>query len=176
MISLSTERLRHLLETIISCITRHTNPEIDLGEHKFILRVDPRDQGRVVGKQGQAIWAIQTIFWYAGYTQAMHPWGIKLLEPEAPCKGLSSPFKFTAKWDREKIQKMLATIQEVCLPLHSSFRLEETDDTSATVFFQIDAYLQTPMLEPNFAEAVRIIVRAAGMVQGVSLKTEIIFK
>lgn len=176
MINLTTERLRTLLVDIISCITRHTHdPEITLDDHRFILRVDPRDQGRCVGKQGNTIWAIQAVFWYAGYTQALGPWTIKLLEPKAPYKGLASPFKFTPKWDREKIHKMLASLSDVCLPSHSSYEVTEQSKTVATVKFQIEPYLRTAMSDPPIMDALTILVRAGGMAQGVSLTTEMKF-
>lgn len=176
------EKLKKLLETIVLCIAKHTkSPSVSHRAtdtyHVLELSVDPKDQGRLVGKKGSVIWSIQTIFWYAGLTLIRHPCQIKLLEPENPQRNLPSPpFKFNKKWDRQKIQNLAQEIVTSCMPLHASLEFSPIDDTETFVTLRVEAYLQTPISEPSFTEAFDTILHAAGMSNGAKIKTKVIFQ
>lgn len=171
-------RLQALLSTIVLSIARNTK-EIGIehfpNEAIMEFSVDPRDQGRIVGKKGCVIWAIQVLMWYAGMTQLGFSYKVKLLEPEAPIKGHSSPFRFNPKWDRAKIIGCAKAIIEACMPKHAGCSIEETDETSAVIKLQIEKYLQTPIGDPPFVEAFETVMRAAGMSNGATIKTETLF-
>lgn len=171
-------RLQALLSTIVKSIARNTtNPGIEHfpNEAIFILSVDPRDQGRIVGKKGCTIWAIQSIMWFAGMAQLGWSYKVKLLDPEAPIKGHARPFRFDPKWDRTKIQGLAAAIVETCLPKHAEYRFEETDETSALIRLNIQKYLKPALSDPSFEEAFESVMRAAGMSNGATIKTESLF-
>jgi predicted RNA-binding protein YlqC (UPF0109 family) len=168
------ETLECFLRTIIAAIAKHT-PEPKIvhldKEYTFQIQVDGRDQGRIVGKGGAHIWAIQTLFWYAGFAQVRQGYSIRLLEPVTPYRGGPSPFRFTATWDRKIIQGLIDAILETCIPSHGSCELKEETKTSAVCTLKIEKYLQTPTDNPSLAEAISVVLKAAGMSQGVSIQT-----
>lgn len=172
------EKLRGLLETIVLAIAKHTpDPDISVLDDRSGLsfRVNGKDQGRLVGKKGSVIWSIQTIFWFAGLAQLGWSYTIKLLEPETPKPNQPSPpFKFNPKWDRKKINNLFNNILEICLPGHYTFSFTEPDETSATFNINLPEYLKMQLEEPSFKEAIENVVRAAGMSNGVAVKTQFV--
>jgi len=172
-------KLRNLLETIALAIGRRTHPEIEHFPNQalFTLQVDPHDQGRFIGKLGGTIWAIQTIFWFAGLAQFGWSYTVKLLEPDNPVRERSPvPFKFNPKWDRKKITDLVGQILDVCLKQFQDHSLLETGEASVTVNLKLMKYLKTNLSEPNFVEAFETILRVAGMSNGVQIKTEAVFE
>jgi predicted RNA-binding protein YlqC (UPF0109 family) len=168
-----------LLKTITESIGRSSSPPVIRhfpDEAKLQFSVDPADQGRIVGKKGCVIWAIQVIMWYAGMAQLTCEYQVELLEPEAPYKGLSRPFRWDPKWNRSKIMSLATAVSETCLKDHANLDMKDTGETSATIFLKINKYLQCPLLDPPFCEAFQTIVHAAGMSNGVDIKTEVIFE
>jgi predicted RNA-binding protein YlqC (UPF0109 family) len=171
-------RLHSLLETIVFSIARRTKaPEIEHYPHDalFILQVDPYDQGRFVGKMGSTIWAIQTIFWYAGLTQFGWSYSVKLMDH--PIENRKSvPFKFDPNWDRKKIEKLIGNILDVCLKRYCSWSTLETGPASLTVNLKLMQYLKINLTDPSFVDAFETVVRVAGLSNGVKIKTEAIFE
>lgn len=172
-------KLRSLLETIVSSIAKKTpNPEIEHYHSSalFTLCVNPHDQGRFIGKLGGTIWAIQTIFWYAGLTLCGYSYSVRLMEPDAPIMNRKPvPIKFNPKWDRKKIENLIAEVLGITLRSYASYSLVETSETSMTVFLRIEKYLSLNLSDPNFVEAFGTVMRVAGMSNGVNIKTEAIF-
>jgi len=172
-------QLRSLLEIIVSGIARKTpNPEIEHYPNQalFTLSVDPHDQGRFIGKLGATIWAIQTLFWYAGLTLCGYSYSVKLMEPEDPVLNRKPvPLKFNPKWDRKKIENLIANVLESTLRSYASYSLSETSETSMTINLKIEKYLALNVSDPNFVDAFSTVMRVAGMSNGVNIKTEAIF-
>jgi predicted RNA-binding protein YlqC (UPF0109 family) len=170
-------KLRSLLETIVLAIGRRTKvPEIEHypNEALFTLQVDPHDQGRIIGKLGRTIWAIQTIFWYAGLTQFGWSYSVKLLEPDNPIKERRpAPFKFDPKWNRKKIGNLIDRILETCLRSYCSWSLLETGEASMTVNLKMMKYLRINLTDPAFADAFETVLRVAGFSNGVKIVTEV---
>lgn len=172
-------QLRSLLETIVSVISKKTpNPEIDHLPNRalFTLAVNPHDQGRFIGKLGRTIWAIQTIFWYAGMTYGRNPYSVKLLEPDEPLRDRPPvPVKFNKAWDYEKIENLIVAVIKNTLRSYASYSLLRNGDTSMTIKLTIEKYLELCIAEPSFTEAFAIIMRVAGMSQGCNINTEVTF-
>jgi predicted RNA-binding protein YlqC (UPF0109 family) len=170
------EQLRSLLEDIVSVIAKKTpNPDIDHLPNRalFTLAVNPHDQGRFIGKLGRTIWAVQTIFWYAGMTYTRNPYSVKLLEPDEPLRNRSPvPIRFKKSWDRKKIENFVASVLGHTLKSYVRYELLETGETSMTITLAIEKYLALPLSEPNFVEAFETLARVAGFSQGVDIKTE----
>lgn len=170
------ERLGNFLRTIVLAIARSTqNPQIEHypNEALFTLTVDQNDQGRFIGKNGVTIWSIQTLFWFAGLAQFGYVYSVKLLGPEKPPqRRISAPIKFTPKWPRQKIHGLAGEILWACLPQHADYQITEDDSTKATLKLRLPKYLEMQLSDPNFAEAFAIVMRAAGLSNGVSIKTE----
>jgi predicted RNA-binding protein YlqC (UPF0109 family) len=167
-------KLRSLLETIVSTIARRTKaPEIEHypNEALFTLQVDPYDQGRFVGRLGSTIWAIQTIFWYAGLTQLGWSYSIKLLDHPLE-ERKSVPFKFDPNWDRKKINNLVDRILETCLRNYCSWSLTETGAAGLTVNLKLMQYLKINLTDPSFVDAFETVLRIAGLSNGVRIKTE----
>jgi predicted RNA-binding protein YlqC (UPF0109 family) len=168
------QKLRSLLETIVLAIGRRTKaPEIEhfLNEALFTFEVDPYDQGRFVGKLGSTIWAIQTIFWYAGLTQFGWSYSVKLMDHPLENRR-SVPFKLNPKWDRKKINNLVDRILETCLRSYCSWSLQETGAADLTVNLILMRYLKINLAEPSFVDAFETVVRVAGLSNGVRIKTE----
>lgn len=171
-------KLRSLLETIVSAIGRRTNePEIIHypNEALFTFEVDPYDQGRFVGKLGSTIWAIQTVFWYAGLTQLGWSYSVKLIDHPIQQRK-SVPFKFNPNYDKLKIEKLIGNILDVCLRQYCSWSLTETGPTRLTVNLKLMRYLKINLTDPSFVDAFETVVRVAGMSNGVQIKTEAIWE
>src|SRR5262245_26746884 len=169
-------QLRSLLETIVSVIANNTpDPEIFHQPNcaMFTLEVDPHDQGRFIGKLGSTIWAIQTIFWYAGMTHCRYPYSVKLMEPYQPIFSRRPvPIKFNKNWDRKKIENLVADVIANTLRSFAKYELIETGETSMTIRLVIEKYLALPLSEPNFVEAFETLAKVAGFSNGVNIKTE----
>lgn len=170
-------KLSRLLSTIVASIGQNTpNPEIEHfpNQAAFTLAVHPRDQGRFIGSKGITVWAIQTLFYFAGLTQCGYSYTIRLLEPDRPEKD-QKPFRFNPKWDRARIKSLLDTIIDCVLPKHASYTLTELDDTTALVSLKVVKYLNINLADPDFMEAFTSVVKASGMSNGVNIKTEALF-
>jgi len=169
-------KLRSLLETIVSSIGRRTKvPEIEChpNEALFTLAVDPHDQGRFIGKLGSTIWAIQTIFWYAGLIQCGWSYSVRLLEPDNPVRERRpAPFRFDPHWDRRKIENLVSTICDTCLRSYCQWSLLETNESKLTVNLKLMRYLRINLTDPSFTDAFETVLRVAGMSNGVQIKTE----
>lgn len=170
-------KLRSLLETITLSIGRRTkHPDIECypNEAIFTLAVDPHDQGRFIGKLGSTIWAIQTIFWYAGLTQFGWSYSVRLLEPDNPAKERRpAPFKFNPGWDRNKIENLVRQICDTCLRSYCHWSLLETGEAKLTVNLNLMRYLRINLTDPSFPDAFETVLRVAGMSNGVQIKTEV---
>lgn len=170
-------KLENLLLAIIACLGPQTaSPLIEWNEEKaaFSIRVSARDQGRFIGKNGVAIWAIKAIFWYAGMAQIKRTVDLILLEPEEGDRR-TAPFRSNPNWDDEKIKKMIDAILDNCFneASHSWILEPLPPSTESKVKIFLDKYLQKPCANPDFSEAIKTIILAAGMADGASIQTEI---
>lgn len=171
-------QLRSLLEHIVSVIAKKTSdPAIEHLPQKalFLLAVDPHDQGRFVGKNGRLIWAIQTIFWYAGFTWCGYSYSVKLLDQDRPIHAQPVPIKFKKNWDRKKIENFVAGLIKNTLRSYARYAILETGETSMTITLTIEKYLAISISEPNFIEAFESLVKAAGFSNGVNIKLEAVY-
>jgi predicted RNA-binding protein YlqC (UPF0109 family) len=171
-------KLRSLLETIVSAIAKRTkDPEIDHypREALFTLQVDPYDQGRFVGQLGNTIWAIQTIFWYAGLTQFGWSYSVRLLDHPLENRR-SVPFKLNPNWDRKKIENLIGQIIDTCLRSYAAYSFIETGKASLTVNLKLMRYLKINLTDPSFVDAFETVVKVAGLSNGVQIKTEAIWE
>jgi predicted RNA-binding protein YlqC (UPF0109 family) len=171
--------LEKLLRDIVAAISRKTpNPEIYFDEStaNFDLKVHSADHGRFVGKHGMTIFALKTIFWYAGLVVDRRTVGLNLDEPEYDETVDKRPLPFRPKdnWDRNLIANIcdeiiLATLGNCA----SGIVIEETGETSAKVHFGVESNLKTAISEPDLLDALSIVIHAIGMSNGVTLNNEI---
>lgn len=171
-------KLEALLRAIIACIGRKTTePVIQWNEDAaaFSIQVSAHDQGRFVGKKGIVIWALKSIFWYAGLAQITRTVDINLLEPENPDKDRRAvPFRPNAKWDKARITAMIENILSACFNGSiTGWSMTEPDHAEAEVSIHLNKYLHTPCSDPDFAEAINVLVHAAGMADGCSITTKV---
>ena len=170
-------KLEALLRSIIACVGRKTtDPLIQWNEETatFTIQVNARDQGRFIGKAGIVIWALKSIFWYAGLAQIMKTVDINLLEPKDPSSDQrAAPFKPNASWNRSKFTTMLERLLQTCFNEQApDWHLETSEPAKALVTIEINKYLRTPCSDPDLEEAIRTLVHAAGMADGCAIKTE----
>jgi hypothetical protein len=171
--------LEVLLRDIISVIARKTpEPFIDFRRDSanFEFKVHTLDHGRFVGKHGVTIFALKTIFWYAGLVVSRRTIGLNLLEPEydPTVDKRSLPFRPNKSWDRRLIHSVCEKLIEYTLgECVSAVVIEEIGETEAIVNFTVESNLKTAISEPDLIEALSIVIHAIGMSQGVSLKNNV---
>lgn len=172
-------KLESLLRAIIACVGRKTAEPVitwDDTAHCFHVQVNPQDQGRFIGKKGVVIWALKTVFWYAGMAQVTRSVDIDLLEPKDPNDRRPTPFKPNLNWNTSKIETMLNAILSVCLNEPPRYTIEKPEPAEAMITILLNKYLQTPCSDPDLAEALKVLVHAAGMADGCSIKTEVFWQ
>lgn len=164
-----------MLQSILRAICRKTpdpkivmDPERDL----WLVEVEGRDKGRAIGKNGKTAWALTALAWYAGYAHAQIPCRVQIagVAPKTPG---SAPFKINPDWDRKIIGSMLDTILEVCLKRKIPWVIKDTGPGEACVTVEMDRYLQLPMSDPDWSEALSIAIHSGGMSDGADLKTHV---
>lgn len=172
-------KLEELLRKIIACLGPKTeNPVVLWNEEDatFSIQVNARDQGRFIGKNGTAIWAIKSIFWYAGIAQIKRTVDIDLREPEEGDRR-AAPFRPNPQWNKARIGDMIESILSSCFNgVSTQLAIQSVGPTSAVATVQLDKYLQTPCSDPDLAQALRTLIFAAGMADGCSIKTEIVWQ
>lgn len=170
-------KLDALLRAIIACLGRNTiDPKIHWNEeeHAFTIQVDGHDQGRFIGKMGIILWAINTVFWYAGLAQIQHTVKINLLNPLNPKPGIGQmPYRPNPSWNRQIVKAMAEAILGTCFNSDPRMELRDTEQARAAMLIKLEKYLQTPCSSPDIGEAIEKLVYAGGMVDGGSIKTEI---
>lgn len=175
--ALVADRLKHFLRTIVSAIARSTpTPEILHYPNDALLEfaVDPRDQGRLIGKNASTIWAIQTLFWFAGLAQFGYSYSVKLADIPKERRP-SMPVRFSPEWPRKVINNLITEIIGACLPEHADYEIEEIGECMALIKLRLPKYLELQLSDPSFPDAFGIVLRTAGISNGVSLRTETIF-
>lgn len=172
-------KLEKLLRSIISRLGPKTErPVVNWDEENatFSIQVNARDQGRFIGKNGTAIWAIKSIFWYAGLAQIKRTVDINLREPEEGDRR-ATPFRPNPTWNKVALGEMIEEILSGCFnAVTSTWVIKDQGEASAVVVIQLEGYLQRPCSDPDLAEALRTLIFAAGMADGCSIKTEIVWK
>lgn len=140
------------------------------------IQVDGKDHGRIVGKKGFTVSALDTLLHYAGRAESSSPISINLKDPETRYKGPPALFKPRTNWDKAMISDMIHAILMACFKAPGDFLLKGNQPAQAHLDIALEKYLQTPLSDPPFDEAVSTIVHAAGMARGVSITTSFTWK
>lgn len=171
-------QLESTLRSIVACLGRKTpEPLLQWNETEasFTIQVSARDQGRFIGKGGIVIWALKSVFWYAGLAQIKRTVDINLLEPKDPSADQrAAPFKPDPKWDRTKVSDMINQVLNCCFKDSlMGWDISEPEPAKPKVTIHLQKYLQMPCSDPDFAEAIKTLIHAAGMANGCTIKTEV---
>lgn len=173
-----------MVRTILRALCTHTSEEklttlYSEPDRKVLIKVDGRDQGRVVGKQGRTITSIGILAWYAGLlSPEAKPIGIKLLQAtenvDVQAFGM---FQARDDWDRSLIGGLIESILSTCLGISKGAWIEEkTGLAAATITITLDDSMRKKCESPSFTDAMSVILHAAGMANGVVLKSEYIWE
>lgn len=166
-----------MLEAIVVALcTKTPDPVVkfDMPNGEAYIEVGALDYGKIAGKSGLHIWAISTLMTYAGLAQVARAITTHLEQPKDHPQRNNLPFEPKDDWNREQVGQLVETILETCLKLNGRVeRIDETAKSEATIYVQIEKYLQTGLSDPSFEKAFRTVVRAAGKSLGVVLETEI---
>lgn len=119
------------------------------------------DHRRLVGSQGQHIWALQTIF-AAASRKAGVPIEVALLDPCKGEKGELRPFEENPAWKPFPTMRLIRRVLEATLP--DGFRLRGIP-TGALYTIEITPAVWEPWLEA-FAKAVHLLFHASGNTNG----------
>ena len=164
-----TEPMEELLRSILAAITQFTpNPEIETHDAGFAVSVHPDDQGRVVGRQGMTVWAINAVITYASLKHSGRQLVVRLLEPEVRGSGVKIPFRPNQAWDRSAIERLMNAFA-LCFD-SMTFELVESSPTQAMVVIHpVGNEQEATQPHMNVIEAMAVLTRAAGMARGVVL-------
>lgn len=166
-----------MLRAIISALCKFTpNPSIGFSQERqaFIVQVDGRDQGRIIGRKGINFWAINALMWYAGTVTYRYPVRVEVLEPRQRSQTPEMPFKPDPNWSTARIHKLVHIIVTACFgTTHHGWEVtkDPNDLSDGTVTIHGEQYL--PHAEPDIAEALSVILRAAGMLLGAKLTVKV---
>lgn len=163
-------KLKPLLQAIISGVGRKTNnPVIEWDEagKGFTVQVDGQDQGRFIGKNGVVFWAINAVFWYAGYRQLGGHVVFVLREPEIRSSKLI-PFKPNKNWDQARLSSLAEqlTFNTIGEENVRGILVTPMDDAEANIQIQLEPKLKSACEDPSLAEAIETIISAAGRADG----------
>lgn len=172
-------KLEQLLRAIIACLGPKTDKPVvewDETNASFSIQVNARDQGRFIGKGGATIWAIKSIFWYAGLAQIRKTVDIQLREPEEGDRR-ATPFRANPNWNRKAVSDTVNLILETCFnrPV-VVWELREQGEAAASIEIVLPANLQGTYQDPSLAEAIKTLMFSTGMADGCSIKTEVVWK
>jgi predicted RNA-binding protein YlqC (UPF0109 family) len=172
------ETLKETLMAIARAICQNTKePTIDFDTTtmRMKLQVAKDDQGRCVGKNGTMIWALSAMMWWAGSAQLMQPVTVDLLEPDTR-RGSSKPSMpyrevSPTQAHKQSIGTLLDTITKAVFKTTVPYVI--LAGPTLKIEIQLPKYLQTSMQEPNFAEALDLVLVAACRAKGITAQTEI---
>ncbi len=169
-----------LLRAIVGSICKRTKDPLvrwSEGGSIWVIQVDEKDQGRLIGKGGATFYALETCLWYAGLAHAQRPEPVKLIShPKTDRTPPKSPFKPNPKWNRKALGALVDVIGMACLKKKLAWVIEEQGDTEAIISIELDKYLKTPMSEPDFQLALETIIHSSAMSDGASVTANILWK
>lgn len=168
-----------LTTAIVKAICRKTekprvvwSPDID----RIIIEVNPSDQGRIIGKGGVTFWAMEVLLWFVSLAHATKLRHVELIKHPNNRPG-GKPFTINANWDRQVIGELIDAISNCCIRGRMKWWIEEgTKPGDATIFIEIEKNLERAMTDPSFEEAAGTIIHAAGLSDGATLATKVIWK
>jgi predicted RNA-binding protein YlqC (UPF0109 family) len=169
-------QLRFLLLTIIDGIGRKTEkPVIDWKPYEYVVQVDGRDQGRMIGRKGIVFWAINTLFRYAGIKACGKAVRFTLLEPKERDNTGPLPFKPNPHWDRAKLHALLLQLLGACFSNGEvkDLKMVEPDEAEAQFQIRLDPKLKSQFDDPSLTEAIETIIGAAAKSDGCKASTQI---
>lgn len=137
----------------------------------------PSDHGRVVGKRGAVIWSINSILWWIGSAQVAHPIQLNLVPPSDNKERVKMPYKPITSWQSvilTPITEMLDTVLTATFKTKQAWTVEKLKEPGhARINIRLEGYLQTAMLEPNYEEAIKVLIHAAGASRGYNLEVNV---
>jgi predicted RNA-binding protein YlqC (UPF0109 family) len=167
MPTIQQSRLEETLSVILRNVCVNTpKPLIELNDFQLEVRVNgSKDHGRCIGKKGYTHWAISSVMWWVGSAQIARPVTVKLLDP-IPSNTPEVPFKPKTSWSGVSLHLIQELVEEVTFATFKTkipWVIEKQEPGVATIRVRLPKYLQTPMSEPNYAEALTAIIRSAGL-------------
>jgi len=161
-----------LLRAVVATFCKKTpDPAIHFFHpNQFTLQVHAHDCGRLVGKGGIVIWALQTLLWYAGMANTGQPFALRLLEPiPVPKDVLPPPFRPKSELDKKRWGEFVDLILQTCMGMDKGSWVIE-DFERVVMRIRLEKYLKVASVDPAIDEAIQIIVHAAGMANGVNME------
>jgi predicted RNA-binding protein YlqC (UPF0109 family) len=157
------ELLRGLLQNVISMYVQHTDLlEVEMiqpaeGLIIFVLRVETTDHPKVLGKHGQALRSLETLFRAVGDACGVKI-SLRLLNPKNTRSGISPPPRdesdnFDSRWIKGILNALLTLLCQ------SPIEVESCDLPSITTF---SAVLPTPISEGTTAALATLMGQFGG--------------
>jgi len=166
------EKLKDLLKLILMTIAQSTpvaKIEWDEEESQFVIQVAGIDQGRLVGKNGATISAINIMFWYAGLKRIQKTVGIRLLEPVTGHKGTAIPYMPKSKFDRERFGWCMDSIIEALVGDPNEWSMTGEDGMKHKVLIELAPETKDLTQDPDLTTALEVLTKTIGRSCGGSM-------
>jgi len=174
------EKLTELINALVRTIARSTkSPLIEWDKNCFLfsIQVEPNDQGRLIGKSGVTIGALNVIMWYAGIQHIGRATGIRLLEPNGQKhEAVSVPFMPKDELDIPALKNLVTTVLDSTIgngnyTVNFSANIREP----ITAHVAIKKSLSKKFLDPDLVTALKNIIKTAGRACGGVVDSAIFF-
>ena len=166
--------LKEIIAKILAIIARGTKkPRIDLDTKtsELVIQVDQKDQGRVIGKSGVTIAALNVIAWYIGKHLVKKPVTIVLLEPVGR-EEAKIPFMPKEELDEEELTDFIKNILfGIGCKTHSV--AVKKDIKHYDVVVSLPKVWEKVLQDPDFDTAFSSLIKTAGRFCGGNVETEI---
>lgn len=174
------EKLTALIKETVATIAHSTKKPLigwDEESHQFTIQVDPNDQGRMIGKSGVTVSAINVVMWHAGLQQIGHAVGIRLLEPDSQKKEfVSVPFMPKDDLDISALKHLVTNLLDTTLG-KASYTYEFTANIREpiTAHICIKKALEAKIADPDLITALKVVIKTAGRACGGIVDSVIFF-
>lgn len=162
-----------MLRNQLGLICKKTDsPVIVWDEYRsvYTIQVKGEDQGRVIGKNGKVVWALDFLVRHSSSFLLNRTAAIEVLEPEVRvARKTNAPFKPNDKWDDKKFGKMVEATLSNLFEEDTAHHQITKDGSEGDVHLELEAYQYDRLEGQEFEDSLTTIIHAAGMAQGVKL-------
>jgi predicted RNA-binding protein YlqC (UPF0109 family) len=161
------EKLTALIKEVVATIAHSTKKPLigwDEDSYQFTIQVDPNDQGRMIGKSGVTVSAINVVMWHAGLQQIGHAVGIRLLEPDSMKKEIVSvPFMPKDNLDLTVLKHLVVNLLDTTLG-KSNYTCAFTANIREpiTAHICIKNAMEPKITDPDLITALKVVIKTAG--------------
>lgn len=164
------EELNELVKELVAAIARSTAlPLIEWDEktNHFVVQISANDQGRMIGKSGVTIAAINVVMWYAGLLSIKKAVGIRLLEPrDQKREAVSVPFIPKDSLDLEELHRLASLIVKRTILGAHDITFASTHGQPTEVKIAVPKKSKAHVEDPDLVTALKAVLKTIGRACG----------